>query len=109
MTIRGIIWATTQERAEKMLDDMENRYNALCGYKTTTRMRAQRNFENGDVWRARVANYQMTHGVRCNIAYIDSDINSELVQECIIPCCSLQPFNAIHYFNYDVETFEGEE
>ena len=109
MNIRGIIWATTQEKAERMLNDMENRYNNICGYKTTSKTREQRNFENGDVWRARVANYQMAHGVRCHIAYIDSAISPNIIQECIIPCCCLPPFNAVHYFNYNIETFEGDE
>lgn len=108
MNIRGIIWATTQERAERMLREMENKY-AFCGYNAITRMKNQCNFDNGDIWRARVASWQMTHGVRCNIAYIDSAIHPDIIQECIIPCCSLLPFNAVHYFNYDIETFEGDE
>jgi hypothetical protein len=51
----------------------------------------------------------MTHGVRCHIGYIDSAIHPDIIQEAIIPCCSLPPFNAVHYFNYDIETFEGDE
>ena len=109
MNIRGIIWSTTQEKAERMLRDMEYRYNNMCGYRTTSNMRDQCNFENGDVWRAMAANDKMTHGARCHIAYVDSAINLEIVKKCIIPCCSLPPFNAVHYFNYDIETFEGDE
>lgn len=108
MNIIGTIWATTQERAERMLREMEHRY-AFCGHRTTGRMRNQCNFDNGDIWRARIASWEMTHGVRCHIAYIDSAIHPDIIQEAIIPCCSLLPFNAVHYFNYDVETFEGDE
>ena len=63
MNIRGTIWATTQERAERMLRDMEHRY-AFCGYKTITRMRNQCSFDNGDIWRARIASLEKTQGVR---------------------------------------------
>lgn len=108
MNIIGTIWATTQERAERMLREMESRY-AFCGHRTTGRMRNQCNFDNGDIWRARIASWEMTHGVRCHIAYIDSAIHPNIIQEAIIPCCSLLPFNAVHYFNYDIETFEGDE
>ena len=91
-----------------MLNEMEHKYS-FCGCKAIVNMKDKIQFDNGDTWYARTANWHMTHGQRCHIGYIDSSIHPDIVQSCVIPCCCLPPFNAIHYFNYDIETFDGDE
>ena len=106
MKIRGVIWGKTLERAERMLADMTFKYTQLYQIPIVSKTKYRVIFKNGDSWSAREASYNSTHGYRCHIGYIDSAIDPTIVQECIIPCCSFGPFNAVHYFHYDIETFD---
>lgn len=63
-----------------------------------TKYELQAYFTNGDFWRA-IAVANCGRGRKCNIAYIDDTIDSQIVDTVIKPCVTLGPYCAYNYFH----------
>ena len=68
----------------------------------TTMTRGSRNsafivFENGDEWTVAIAN-DGSRGRACNIAYIDKNIDEEVVQTVIMPTIKALPYRAYNFY-----------
>ena len=85
----GIVWGSTQGRAIKKLEEIRKNY--LSYHINITRV--GRDFfesENGDIWRAVVAD-NSARGYRCNISYIDELIPNEVKNGLIAHATSAYP------------------
>ena len=54
-------------------------------------------FKNGDEWTVAIAN-DGSRGRACNIAYIDKNINEEVVQTVIMPTIKALPYRAYNFY-----------
>ena len=98
--MKGVVWGSTLERAIKKLEDIENNYkNSFIPIVKKIKNKNQYlvMFENGDVWRATGA--YVSKRQRCNISYIDLEIDSKFREEVIKPVTSFPPYNAIQYYD----------
>lgn len=92
----GIVWGSTQGKAIKKLEGIRKDYL----FEHLNIVRVGRDFfeaENGDIWRAIVAN-ESARGYRCNISYIDELIPNEVRNDLIAPATSAYPYQATHYY-----------
>lgn len=53
-------------------------------------------FENDDSWR--LVNPIKSMGARCNISYIDKNIDKIIIDEIINPCTLLFPYSGYNYY-----------
>lgn len=92
----GIVWGSTQGRAIKKLEEIRKDYF----FNHFNIIRVRRDFfeaENGDIWRAVVAD-NSARGYRCNISYIDELIPNEVKNGLIAHATSAYPYQATHYY-----------
>ena len=54
-------------------------------------------FTNGDYWRTAIAS-DSAHGLACNIAYIDIDIDPLTIETIIKPTMKFRPFTAYNFY-----------
>ncbi len=54
-------------------------------------------FKNGDEWTVAIAN-DGSRGRACNIAYIDKNIDEEVVQTVIMPTIKALPYRAYNFY-----------
>ena len=98
--MRGIVYGKTIERAEIQLEKIIEDYKRMS-IEPETIHKIRNNFSveflNGDYWIA-VGASDSARGRACNIAYIDRDIDIEIV-ECIIkPTIKSLPYQAYRYY-----------
>ena len=101
--MKGIVYGKTFKRAEIQLQKIIEDYEKMgMGPENIYKIRKSVNnfsveFLNGDYWIA-VGASENSRGRACNIAYIDRDIDIEIV-ECIIkPTIKSLPYQAHRYF-----------
>lgn len=100
--MRGIVYGSTFEKAETQLEKIIEDYK-MIGIEVNERhgLRVTRNsidvdFTNGDWWTAVKAS-ENSHR-RCNIAYIDHDIDPNIINCVIKPTITSYPYQAIMYY-----------
>lgn len=97
----GIVWGKTKTRADNQLTQIIENYN-WKGIKPV-KIRNSKNtfnsveFDNGDVWKA-VSAIESARGNKCNVSYIDKEIDIEIIQTIINPSTCCQPFQAFKFF-----------
>ena len=98
--MKGIVWGSTIENAKKQLGYIEDRY---FGIKVVRQYENEHTrqivFDNGDMWVAQTANRWNTHGQRCNISYIDLDIDVDDFHKWILPCMTATPYTAFQFYS----------
>ena len=101
--MRGIVYGKTFQRAEIQLQKIIDDYKKMgIEPESIYKIRKSINnfsveFPNGDYWIAGRAS-ENSRGRACNIAYIDRDIDIEIV-ECIIkPTIKSFPYQAYRYY-----------
>ena len=95
--MRGIIFCTDTERGNAQLLNLMDKYK-LMDIPVQMQIRKQGYIlecGNGDYWKVHNANALML-GVRCNIAYIERNIDYDVYRCCIAPCLTDFPYSAIH-------------
>ena len=98
--MKGVVWGSTFERAVQQLEHIEHSYQSLfisIEKKIKSKNEYLIIFENGDIWKATTI-YTSTRQ-RCNVSYIDVQIDTLFVEEVIKPATSFPPYNAIQYYN----------
>ena len=98
--MKGVVWGSTFERAVQKLEYIERRYQSLfisIEKKIKSKNEYLIIFENGDIWKA--ATTFTSSRQRCNISYIDTQIDTLFVEQVIKPATSFPPYNAIQYYN----------
>lgn len=100
--MRGIVWGKTIERSQDKLEKIISDY-IIMGYKVleakTTKYHTAILFDNGDYWQAIQATESSVRGRRCNISYIDNELEKYISTiEQIKTCTTLMPFHGITYF-----------
>lgn len=99
----GIVYGKTLEIAKIRLQKIIKDYNLFRDIKIEiqeeTKRRSIIKLSNGDIWYALAAHKSNTCGRRCNIVYIDSDIEDEdlLIDMRIVACAP--PFQGIRYYH----------
>ena len=99
--MRGVIFGTTLERANKMFDHLVEDYKLVQINPVKiikTKNGSQVYFENGDAWKT-ASNSSHCCGTRCNIAYIDRKFDELTIQEIIRPAITCKPFQGERYFD----------
>lgn len=100
--MKGIVWGKTAERSQEKLQEIIDDYITM-GHKvlekSVTRHHTAILFDNGDYWQAIQATESSTRGQRCNISYIDHELEKYVSTiEHIKVCTATLPFNGITYF-----------
>lgn len=100
--MKGVVWGYTLYAARNKLEEIEQEYEI---YHKATPMRKIVNshetlieYDNGDCWRALRAT-ESARGIRCNISYIDTRIDIDIVNTIIKPVTSCPPYHAFQYFS----------
>ncbi len=99
--MKGIVWGSTQKRANEQLDLIYQDYLRMgikCERSKYRDCGGEVIFENGDVWIAVYVSDNGQRGYRCNISYIDSRLNSYIIRLIIMPSTSALPFSGVSYF-----------
>ena len=98
--MKGVVWGSTFERAVQKLEHIEHRYQSLF-ISIEKKIKSENEyliiFENGDIWRATTAFESKRQ--RCNISYIDTQIDTIFVEQVIKPVTTCPPYNAIQYYS----------
>lgn len=98
--MKGVVWGSTFERAVQKLEHIEKKYQNLfipIERKVKSKNQYLTIFENGDVWRATDINTSRRQ--RCNVSYIDVQIDTLFVEQVIKPITTFPPYNAIQYYD----------
>ena len=99
--MKGIVWGSTLEKAKKKLKQIEKDYEmhktANLISKKDSKYGYELFYDNGDCWRAISARENM-RGCRCNISYVDTEIEDCYVKEIIYHSTSALPFQAFTYY-----------
>ena len=100
--MRAIIYCQEINTGMNKLNDIIHNY-AKINIETTNIKRITKTsvfivFKNGDEWTVAIAN-DGSRGRACNIAYIDRNINEEIVQTIIMPTIKAYPYQAYQYYN----------
>lgn len=100
--MRGIVWGKTIERSQDKLKEIVDDYIKM-GYKVletrTTKHHTAILFDNGDYWQAIQATESSARGRRCNVSYIDHELEKYItIIEQIKACTTVMPFHGIIYF-----------
>lgn len=99
--MKGVVWGATFERAQAMIEEIEENYTRIDAkliQKRVSRNEISLQYDNGDFWRA-VPALENKRGIRSNIAYIDLKINRNFVNEVIKPTIKAFPYQGVHYFD----------
>ena len=101
--MKGIVYGQTFEKAKTQLEKIIEDYKRI-GIEINERhgLRATRysmdvSFTNGDQWIA-VRASENSRGRACNIAYIDHDIDPDIISCVIIPTIKSYPYQAHSYY-----------
>ena len=98
--MRGIVWGSTIASAKSKLDDIADEYIKF-GYRVEDQSNSKFNtyvtFSNGDMWRA-VRACESMRGIRCNVSYIERNIDYDIYCTIIQHCTSRPPFTAIRFY-----------
>lgn len=96
----GIVWGSTFESASIKLTDVINDY-VKYGYEIEKVCKNKYSyyviFTNGDNWSAIKAN-ECCRGRRCNISYIERNIDYDIYRTIINPITTVGPFTAIRLY-----------
>lgn len=96
--MKGIIWYKDDwvkgfEQLEKIIENYQQ-MNISTKRFARSRFDSFAEFQNGDIWRTKRAGEQ-NRGQRCNVSYIERNIDYD-TYECIISHCTTSfPYNAI--------------
>ena len=102
--MRGIIFGKTYDKTLWQFNKLVEGYKQQYGEDIVDRITLNKNeakviFTNGDFWKAFVVySFSQVRGLACNIAYIDTDFEENIVREWIKPAIKLRPFTAYRYF-----------
>lgn len=94
--MRGIIFCTDTEKGNAQLLNLMDRYK-LMDIPVQIQMRKQGytlECGNGDYWKVHNANVQVPRA-RCNIAYVERNIDYDVYRYYIAPCMTNFPYSAI--------------
>ena len=98
--MRGTVWGYNIERARSKFLDIVEQYK-MIGIQPTKVVNSKYNvwaeFENGDRWNAVNAS-ERQRGQKSSIAYIDTEIDKEIIDCIILPTTFAPPYNAIRYY-----------
>lgn len=97
--IKGIIWCKNFEYGLRKLDSIIKDYKYFSDVDWNEYSKNSRTviFKNGDVWEV-LTDKHNGRGKRCNISYIDHNIDKEYIESVIIPATTSLPFNGIQYY-----------
>ena len=101
--MRGIVYGSTFEKAKTQLEKIIEDYKKIgIEPKEKYGLRIAHNsmnveFVNGDCWTAVTAT-ESSRGRACNIAYIDRDIDQDLIDCVIRPTIKSYPYQAHRYY-----------
>lgn len=101
--MRGIVYGKTFKRAEAQLQEIVENYKKMgIEPESIYNIRKSSNsysvkFPNGDYWIA-VGASENSRGRACNIAYIDQDIDDEIIACIIMPTIKSLPYQAYRYY-----------
>lgn len=98
--MKGNIYGSTIKIANQKLEQIIEDYKSM-GYLVTRYAKTLTGsfveFINGDFWQAvRASENQRAN--RCNVAYIDRNIDQDIINCVIRPAITLNPFQAEHYY-----------
>ena len=99
--MKGIIYCQEINKGMNKLQDIIDDY-AKTNIETTNIKRMTKTsafivFKNGDEWTVAIAN-DGSRGRACNIAYIDKNIDEEVVQTVIMPTIKALPYRAYNFY-----------
>lgn len=98
--MKGIVFGSTYERAERKLLDIRANY-AMCHIPIEKEIKRinlhQIAYKNGDFWSARAIG-DSARGFRAHVVYIDREIQDHNMLGVISNCNTAMPWNAYHYF-----------
>ena len=101
--MRGIVYGKTFEKAKTQLQEIIEDYKKMgIEPESIYKIRQSKNnfsveFPNGDYWIA-VGAATNARGMACNIAYIDQDIDDEIIYCIIMPTIKSFPYQAYRYY-----------
>ena len=97
--IKGIIWCNNIENGLKKLDSIIKDYRLFYNINWREYSKDSNSivFSNNDIWEVLTTKHN-GYGVRCNISYIDHNIDKEYIESVIIPATISLPFNGIQYY-----------
>lgn len=100
--MKGVVWCKTFKCGCDKLTEIINKYVEWYGVEIINTIRRTKNeyridFTNGDTWRVARAT-ESSRGIRANIAYIENNINENIIQQIIKPCTTALPFTAYNYY-----------
>ena len=100
MKIHGIIWGDTLAEAKDELTRLKHNY-LVCHreviHEVNSPLAGVVEFDDGDLWEAKAVDGKH-RGIKCNISYISSNIDKELVDTIIMPCTTAPPCRGICYY-----------
>lgn len=99
--MKGIIYCKNIDTGIDKLNSIMKNYERI-NIETTNIKRIAKNsafvvFKNGDEWSVAIAN-DGSRGRACNIAYIDKNIDEEVVQTIIMPTIKALPYRAYNFY-----------
>ena len=99
--VKGIIYCkelkTGVEQFKKLIEDYSHS-GISCKKAKINGNQIFADFDNGDNWIVTRVNNGL--GKRCNIAYIDRNINDEDIDKIIMPTITLPPYQAYSYYSW---------
>ena len=98
--MKGIVWYEDRTRGEEQFNGIIERYKTMGINPIKERKSRYENwvqFENDDFWRL-VKATESGRGQRCNISYIDRDIEEIVVNTIIKPCTLPFPYFGYNYY-----------
>jgi hypothetical protein len=100
--MRGIVWGKTIERGREKLEEIVDDY-IVMGHKILEKRVTKHHtailFDNGDYWQAVRTTESSARGQRCNVSYIDHELEKYIsIIESIKAGTTVMPFNGITYF-----------
>ena len=98
--MKGIIWGKTTKSANQQFEIILQNYERMgieCIKCINSIIRREAIFENGDFWLA-ISGNEISRGHKCDVSYIDREIESRVVCEVIEPCTCGNLFSAKNYF-----------
>lgn len=101
--MRGIVYGSTFEKAKTQIEKIIEDYKKIgIEVSESHGLRIAHNsidvnFTNGDYWTA-VRASESSRGRACNIAYIDHDIDPEIIYCVIKPTIKSYPYQAHRYY-----------
>ena len=97
--VKGIIWCNDIENGLKKLDSIIKDYRLFYNINWREYSKDSNSivFSNNDIWEVLTTKHN-GYGVRCNISYIDHNIDKEYIESVIMPATISLPFNGIQYY-----------